>query len=50
MKSIKELDEWCRTRNRSIIVHRGQLRGISNDNYAFSDSYLFLSDHYLGVV
>ena len=38
--SIKQLDEWCRTRNRSIIVHSGQLKGISNDYYAFSEDYL----------
>ena len=38
--SIKQLNEWCVLRNRSIIVRRGQLRGISNDFYAFSVDYL----------
>ena len=27
--TIKELDEWCRLRNRCILTHKGQMYGFS---------------------
>lgn len=31
--TIKELDEYCRLRNKSIIVHMGKLAGFSTAYY-----------------